>query len=95
MTDNNRLDRIEILLEKIGQRINSNAKAIEALTNDMVDLKEEWAKDRKGMYQLLSHLARSQADFYETQSDFYNRFDEIDKRQENIVKILKELKDSS
>lgn len=95
MTDNNRLDRLEILLEKIGQRVDSNAKAIEALTNDITDLKEEWSKDRKAMYQLLGRLARSQSDFYETQSDFYHRFDEIDKRQEDIVKILKQLKEQS
>ena len=50
--------------------------------------KEEAQKDRRGIYQLLSRLARSQADFYETQSDFYRRFDEIDERQARMIEIL-------
>ena len=81
--------------EELRQLIASNAKAIEALTtsiNEMKsginDFKEEAQKDRRGIYQLLSRLARSQADFYETQSDFYRRFDEIDERQARMLEIL-------
>ena len=62
-----------------------HAKAIEALTTSMNDMKEEWQKDRRGIYQLLARLTRSQADFYETQSDFYRRFDE---RQVRMLEIL-------
>jgi hypothetical protein len=39
-----------------------------------------------------SHLTRSMSDFYEVQSDFYNRFDQIDERQAEIIQILRELK---
>jgi chromosome segregation ATPase len=81
--------------EELRQLIASNAKAIEALTasvNEMRaginDVKEEWQKDRRGIYELLARLTRSQADFYETQSDFYRRFDEIDARQARMLEIL-------
>lgn len=74
--------------EELKQLIASNAKAIEALTTSMNEMKEEWQKDRRGIYQLLARLTRSQADFYETQSDFYRRFDEIDERQARMIEIL-------
>ena len=74
--------------EELKKLIASNAKAIEALTTEISEfrvgideLKQEWQKDRRGIYDLLSRLARAQADFYETQSDFYRRFDEIDEHQ--------------
>ena len=67
--------------EELKQLISSNAKAIEALTTSISEMKQEWQKDRRGIYDLLSRLTRTQADFYETQSDFYRRFDEIDERQ--------------
>ena len=66
--------------EELKQLIASNAKAIEALTSSMNDFKEEWQKDRRGIYQLLARLTRSQTDFYETQPDFYRKFDEVDER---------------
>ena len=81
--------------EELKQLIASNAKAIEALSASVSemraginDMKEEWQKDRRGIYQLLARLTRSQADFYETQSDFYRRFDEIDERQARMLEIL-------
>ena len=74
--------------EELKQLISSNAKAIEALTTSISEMKQEWQKDRRGIYDLLSRLARAQADFYETQSDFYRRFDEIDERQARMLEIL-------
>ena len=74
--------------EELKQLITSNAKAIEALTSNITELKQEWHKDRRGIYELLARLTRSQADFYETQSDFYRRFDEIDERQARMLEIL-------
>ena len=74
--------------EELKQLIASNAKAIEALTAGISELKQEWQKDRRGIYELLARLTRSQADFYETQSDFYRRFDEIDERQAKMIEIL-------
>ena len=66
---------------------NSNAKSIEALTNSLAESKKEWEKDRRGLYQLLGQLTRSMSDFYEVQSDFYNRFDN-EERQYRMVEIL-------
>ena len=74
--------------EQLKQFIASNAKAIEALTSSITQLKQEWQKDRRGIYELLARLTRSQADFYETQSDFYRRFEEIDERQARMLEIL-------
>ena len=67
--------------KELKQLIASNAKAMKALTTSISEMKQEWQKYRRGIYELLSRLTRSQADFYETQSDFYRRFDEIDERQ--------------
>jgi uncharacterized coiled-coil protein SlyX len=74
--------------EELKQLIASNAKAIQALTGNITELKTEWEKDRRGIYQLLARLTRSMSDFYETQSDFYSRFDEIDERQARMLEIL-------
>ena len=74
--------------EELKQLIASNAKSIQALSSSITELKQEWQKDRRGIYELLARLTRSQADFYETQSDFYRRFDQIDERQAKIVEIL-------
>ena len=74
--------------EELKELISSNAKAIEALTASISEMKQEWQKDRRGIYELLARLTRSQADFYETQSDFYRRFDEIDERQARMLEIL-------
>ena len=49
--------------EELKKLISSNAKAIEALTANIAELKQEWQKDRRGIYDLLSRLTRAQADF--------------------------------
>ncbi len=74
--------------EELKQLISSNAKAVGALTASISEMKQQWQKDRRGIYELLARLTRSQADFYETQSDFYRRFDEIDERQARMLEIL-------
>ena len=50
--------------EELKKLISSNAKAIEALTANISELTQEWQKDRRGIYDLLARLTRSQADFY-------------------------------
>ncbi len=66
---------------------NSNVKLIEALTNSLAQSKKEWEKDRQGLDQLLGQLTRSMSDFYEVQSDFYNRFNN-EERESRMVEIL-------
>lgn len=79
-------------LKETKQRTDSNARAIEALTAQASEDRKQAEKDRKGIYLLLGQLTRSMSDFYHIQSDFYNRFDQIDSRQADITRILQELK---
>ncbi len=65
--------------------VESNARAIEAL-----------ASDRQEMYRLMANLASSQANLASAQAnlasaqaDFYRRLEQTDKRQADIVEILK------
>jgi hypothetical protein len=96
-----RLDRLESLADKIlqgleqtKQQTDSNARAIEALTHQWSEDREQWKQDRKGLYLLLGRLTRSMSDFCEVQSDFYNRFDKIESRQADMTRILQELKEN-
>lgn len=88
MADSERLDQLEKLVE-------SNARAIEALSNesrlDREEWKkdrEEWKKDRRLSFDLLARLASSQANFWETQADYYRRLEDIEERQATMVEIL-------
>nr|WP_107666727.1 hypothetical protein [Cyanothece sp. BG0011] len=80
--------------EDLKKLIESNARAIEALTDNFASFQKEWQKDRKGIYQLLGQLTRSMSDFYEVQSDFYRRFDQIEERQAKMTEILDRLSPS-
>ena len=65
-----RLDRIEALIEKIGQKVESNAKSIEALTHSITEEREQrrqnrelLRRDRAHVFEWMSRLAAAQADF--------------------------------
>lgn len=95
-----RLDRLEALAEKILEglaetrlRTDSNARSIQALSNEWQKDREQWEKDRKGIYQLLGQLTRSMSDFYAIQSDFYNRFEQIEARQADMTQMLQDMKE--
>jgi hypothetical protein len=45
--------------EELKQLIASNAKALQALSSSLSELKEEWTKDRKQMYEWMSRLSVS------------------------------------
>ena len=101
-SEGDRLDRIESLLEKIAQRVDSNALAIEALTESQ----NETRKERVKMYQAMSDLAKSQATLAQTQAQlaqaqadnqvlmyrFMENIEEqqqqLSRRQGDIVEIL-------
>ena len=96
MSKDNRLDRLEIIVEKIlegleqtKQRTDFNARAIEALSNSFKEEREERQRDRARLYQLFSELATAQANFYSTQANLNQRLEESDKRQAEIVEIMK------
>lgn len=63
---------------ELKQLVESNARAIEALTSNVSEL----ARDRQELYQLIANLASAQA-------DFYRRLSQTDQRQGEIVEILK------
>jgi hypothetical protein len=69
----------------------SNAKAIQSLTNSLTESKQEWQKDRKQMYEWMSRLSASQANFWETQADYYRRLEEGEDRQAIMLEILNRL----
>ena len=99
MTSNNsndRLDRIEALLEQIGQRVDSNAKSIQALSDERKENERQLQRDRAHLYQEMANLSSSMANLSNAQADFYRRMNEMDERQEtlsrrqgDIVEILK------
>ncbi|GBF82422.1 hypothetical protein [Aphanothece sacrum] len=87
-------------IEALGKRVDSNARAIEALTNNMVANQQEAQRDRARFYQAMADLALSQVQMAEThaqfQSNIYQRHealdqrqDELSRRQQDIVEILK------
>ncbi len=61
-SDPSRLDRIEALVEKIGQRVDSNARAIEALSESNAEAQKERAR----VYEIMAELAQSHADLAES-----------------------------
>ena len=74
--------------EELKQLIQSNAKAIEALTASMAADKAErrkayqqWEKDRNQLYQYMSRIAAAQSNFYEVQSDYYHQLATLSEKQ--------------
>ena len=63
----------------------SNAHSIEALTTQM----NEVARDRQEVYRLFADLASANARVATAQAEFYHRLAQTDKRQGEIVDILK------
>ena len=89
MDNSDRLDRIEALVEKIGQRVDSNARAIEAISANTA----EYQRDRARMYKLMADLAQAQAEskkeMYRLLGDLDQRQSQLSRRQGEIVEILK------
>lgn len=103
-SESNRLDRLERLLESIAQKVDSNARAIEALSNDRARYEQQAQLDRNRLYQAMTNLANAQANMATTHAEFqgniYARQQELDERQEelsrrqseivNILKVISE-----
>jgi len=91
MTDyqSDRLDRIEALVEKIGQRVESNASALEAMSDNVNKWQQLSQRDRSRLYQAMTQLAQTQANFYERLDELDRRQDDLSRRQGEIVEILK------
>lgn len=105
----NRLDRIEAILESIGQRVDSNARAIQALADDRASSEKKLDRDRARLYQAMSQMAEgmaqmsdrvasvasAQASFWKVQADYYRRLEAMDERQAQIIEILNRLTNKS
>jgi septal ring factor EnvC (AmiA/AmiB activator) len=99
---NDRLNRIEEILEKIASkqeefnnRIDSNAKAIQALTQDIRDDRRRANEQIARLYEQTVRVSAAQADFYEMQADFYRRIDAVEERytqmMERVTAVLERL----
>lgn len=77
--------------EDLTKLIDSNAKAIQALTN----LVNEEKKEKNQLYQYLARIASAQSTFYEVQSDYYNQLgnfqEQLTNQQEQIVKLQEQI----
>lgn len=91
----NRLDRIEAALlrfiEESDKRINSNAKALEALVNQQAENEQRATRDRQRLYETMSRLAAAQADFYTAQAGFYSAQTEMYRRLDTQDELLQTL----
>jgi hypothetical protein len=84
--------------EELKNLISSNAKVIQGLSHNLMEAKQEWEKDRlewkkdrKQMYEWTARLSASQANFWESQADYYRRLEEVEERQIKIIEILDRL----
>ena len=73
-------------LEKL---IESNAKAIEALTLDIAEMK----RDRDTMYQLMQDLTQNQSRIYNVMMNLDNRQGQLANQQQQLIEILKKISD--
>lgn len=92
-SEDSRLDRLEALAEKILEglaqtkhRTDSNARSIEALTN-------EGRLARNRLYESMTRLAAAQATFWEIQSDYYQHLEQVDQRQARMLELLNRLEE--
>lgn len=97
-----RLDRIEAAIEALTQSqreltdslketkaiANSNAKAIQALSDAVTRDREKAERDRARLYEAMARMSAAQSHFWQIQEDYYLRLEEIDKRQAKTAEIL-------
>ena len=75
--------------DRLEQLIASNAKAIQALTEDLRTYQQEAQLDRARLYQTMADLARNQADYYERLEAQDELIETLSRRQGEIIEILK------
>lgn len=73
-------------LEKL---IESNAKAIAALTSDIQEMK----RDRDHMYGLMRDLTQNQIRIYDVMQNLDNRQQQLANQQQQLIEIAKSLAD--
>ena len=75
--------------EEIQQLIASNAKAIQALAEDLRIYQQQAQLDRVRLYQAMAELARAQVSYYERLEAQDEQIHLLSRRQGEIVEILK------
>ncbi len=78
----NRLDRIEAIVE-------SNSKAIQALSSDIAEMK----RDRHYIYQLMGDLTNKMATLTTAQAQSYETIKNLDERQSQLANQQQQLID--
>jgi hypothetical protein len=73
-------------LEKL---IESNAKAIQALTSDIAEMK----RDRDIMDRLMQDLTQNQSRIYNVMQNLDNRQGQLANQQQQLIDILKKISD--
>jgi phosphoribosyl-ATP pyrophosphohydrolase len=74
----NRLDRIEAIVE-------SNSKSIQALTDDIAEMR----RDRDVMYNLMSDLTAKQISAYTIMKNLDDRQNQLTNQQQQLIEIQK------
>jgi FtsZ-binding cell division protein ZapB len=77
---------IKIGMTDLERLIESNAKAIEALTLDIAEMK----RDRDTMYQLMQDLTQNQSRIYNVMQQLDNRQNQLTDRQQQLIEIQKQ-----
>lgn len=76
-----------LAIQAVGQRIDSNAKAIAALTSDIAEMK----RDRDIMYQLMSELTSKQISTYGIMKNLDERQSQLANQQQQLIEIIKSM----
>ncbi|NEO16224.1 MAG: hypothetical protein F6J98_09870 [Moorea sp. SIO4G2] len=81
------IEQISQQIEQLRQRTDSNARAIEALT----DTVHEFKRDRSQLYSVMANLAQSQSNLFQSQANLadsqsrmYGVMENLDQRQEQL-----------
>ncbi len=75
--------------DDLKQLVESNAKAIAALTSDIQEMK----RDRDTMYQLMKDLTQNQSRIYDVMQSLDNRQNQLTNQQQQLIEILKKISD--
>lgn len=74
-------------MDEIEKLIESNAKAIAALTDDIAEMK----RDRDVMYSLMSELTAKQISTYSIMKNLDDRQSQLTNQQQQLIDIIKSL----
>ena len=92
---NARLDRIEAILERFiegtDKRVNSNAKAIEALTHDLQEFRYFQEQLVRRFDNFLSEMARDRAESLQDRATAYQRITLLENNQSRLIDIIREI----